>query len=99
MDILPALIRNTPDDPFGPVQPIIEGSPCLNCHQPVQVVEHDAVVPGLGLNVTIVGCQACGMFAIVGDDVWVNANACEGKYPGPFLVHRAGVMAMKRKKR
>jgi len=99
MDILPALVRNTPDDPFGPVQPIVEGSPCLNCHQPVKIIEHDTAISESRPDAEIVGCRTCSMFAIIGDDVWVNANACEGKYPGPFLVHRAGVMAMKRKKR
>ncbi len=80
----PALILNraTPD-PLSPAISITVDTPCPRCGMPLERTPHfefDVYMPIL---------SHCRVFAIEGDDIWVNADACERTDPMPFIRIRA----------
>src|SRR5579863_690452 len=74
------LNRNAPD-PLSPAVPITVDTPCPRCGGKPTKYSHYIFDTGINY----VRCQECGMVAIEGDDTWVNAKACEGSDPTPFL--------------
>jgi hypothetical protein len=76
----PALILNriTPD-PLSPAVPITVDTPCPLCG----TTPLNSQPQMTGIKETIL--SHCDLFAVQGDDTWVNRNSCEVQDPRPFL--------------